>query len=82
MIDFVWEVFLILATLFSFVYGFSSSVNADKTATRNSKLEAQLEKYKTALESIVGQTDDQFVGGVWREVNSTALEALQEKGDE
>ena len=49
-------------------------------------LEAELEdaqkiitKYKKALTSIVGQTDDQMVDGVWREINSTALEALNKQ---
>ena len=39
-------------------------------------LEADNEKLRAALQSIVGQTDDQFVDGVWREVNTTAKEAL------
>jgi hypothetical protein len=42
------------------------------------RLRAEVSKYRKALESIVGQTDDQYVDGIWREVNSTALDALAE----
>ncbi|MGY8962526.1 MAG: hypothetical protein ACKVKT_03110 [Rhodospirillales bacterium] len=45
--------------------------DAEEAAIRIAKLE-------DALRSIVGQTDDQFVDGVWREVNTTAREALKE----
>ena len=38
--------------------------------------QAEINDYKEALESIVGQTDDQYVDGVWREVNTTAQQAL------
>jgi hypothetical protein len=37
----------------------------------------RIAKLEAALTSIVGQTDDQFVDGVWREVNTTAREALE-----
>jgi len=36
----------------------------------------RIEQLEAALRSIVGQTDDQFHEGVWREVNSTAKAAL------
>ena len=47
-------------------------------------LQADVERYREALESIVGQTDDQMLDGVWREVNTTAQTALKptEKSDE
>ena len=36
----------------------------------------RIEKLERALKSIVGQTDDQMLDGVWREVNTTALAAI------
>jgi hypothetical protein len=42
------------------------------------KLLHDIERLRAALESIVGQTNDQYFEGVWREVNSTAIEALKE----
>ena len=57
--------------------------------TRHSAMEAsirlnegyrkKIERLEAALQSIIGQTDDQFVDGVWREVNTTAREALDSK---
>ena len=40
--------------------------------------EERIATLEAALTSIVGQTDDQFVDGVCREVNTTAREALKE----
>ena len=51
----------------------------------DSALQDQAEEYEyriaeleEALRSIIGQTDDQFHEGIWREVNSTALAAIGE----
>ena len=46
------------------------------------ELRTKLERYENALRSIVGQTDDQMVDGIWREVNTTAEQALNPEAEE
>ena len=45
-------------------------------ANRIGRFKERIAKLERALKSIVGQTDDQMLDGVWREVNTTALAAI------